>query len=268
MNEHKRPNELVRKHYDDALRIANSFNSKFLLQDDKEGIALLALIRASRTYKKEVVNKKKKRVKVKFTTHLMNCVVNALKTSVSRSKRKGPIFQNRRLIKLKEVTEEKKLSKYELKYDDWDPYRLTIRRGGHDGTIGTFFDLLVDHDQGDPLVIKELLFLVRRRLTERQNQILDFYSSPENLRTSLMELDRQRCREIIVSEDEIDTFVNERYSQFTEFTCENVGKAVQCSRQRVHQQLRVIRKVFKKVQGDQGSESFKLTKEEREELYG
>lgn len=268
MKEYNRSNELVRKHYDDALRIANSFSSKFLLQDDKEGIALLALIRASRTYKKEVITKKKKKVKVKFTTHLMNCVINSLKTSVNRSKRKGPIFQNRRVVKLDEVTEEKGLAKYELKFDDWDPYKLRLNHKPSEFQQVTFFDLLVDKDHGDPLIIKELLFLVRKRLTERQNKILDLYSNPENLRINLMKLDKQRCREIILEEDEINYFIEKRYANFNDFTCENVGKSLQCSRQRVHQQLRIIRKVFKKVQKDQGSESFKFTKEEREELYG
>ncbi len=134
MNKYKKSNKSIEKYYDDALRIANSFSTRFLLQDDKEGVALLALIRASRTFKKER--------EVKFSTHLYNVIWNALRNSVNRAKKRGPIFHNRRVVKLDEVTKEKKLPKYELKFDDWDPYKLRLR--GDRSELLTFFDLLID----------------------------------------------------------------------------------------------------------------------------
>ena len=252
MKKFVRSNKLVEKHYDDALRIAGSFRTKFLLQDDKEGVALLALIRASRTFKKEKM--------VKFNTHLYNVIWNALRNSVNRAKKRGPIFHNRRVVQLDEPTKKRKFPRYELKFDDFDPYRLRRRNQGNSGEFLTLFDLLADKDNGDPLVLKEFLFLVRKCLTDKQNKILNFYFDPFELRQELIDLDREAGLKELT--------IQRRYNNFKNLTYNKIGKALRCTRQRVGQQMEIIREVFKRVRQEQGSENFKLTKEDQGELYG
>ena len=247
-NKYKTSNNRVQIYYDDALRIANSFNTLFIPYDDKEGIALLALIRASRTYKKEVPDKKtKKLVPIKFSTHLMNCVKNALVNYVKRSKEHGPIFHNRRVVKLDKVTDKLGLPMYELRFDDFDPYKIA---GGADAnsSFNSLFDLLEEPHKEDTLVLKELFFLARKRLNPTQNKIIDFYYDSSKLYDVLGIVDEKPGSK--------------------ECTYDKIGQALNCSRQRIGQQMKIIRNVFTKVQKEQSSENFKLTKNEREELYG
>ena len=68
--------DLVAKHYADALRIGQAFKSSVLYDDEKETIAVHALLQAARTYDANYVGWNNR--KATFSTYLYFLVMNSL----------------------------------------------------------------------------------------------------------------------------------------------------------------------------------------------
>src|SRR4051812_29918142 len=93
-----RAQELVKKHYEDALRIAQSYRTEYLPEDERETIAVKGLLKAAQKFDPEkyglteIVDRgrKPKAVgdkQIAFNTYLFKLIQNDLHDGVRKAKR-------------------------------------------------------------------------------------------------------------------------------------------------------------------------------------
>lgn len=157
---------LVAKHYTDALKIGQSFKSSVLFDDEKENIAVHALLRAAKKYDK------KHESKAVFSTYLYQSIKNSLLSYGRRNRGDGTY-----------VTQNKRLPKNALLYES--TIEANAAEKGQVANLSTLFAqldnsaMMATYDNLNHLEHQELMEQIQLHLTEKQRFIFNSLMTPD-----------------------------------------------------------------------------------------